>query len=206
MRPRAGRHSGRGGGVGGTSPPRPPVPRRALLLALAASLLAGGILWAARAPADRPDSASWRAVDALVAARHPDVAVVTTDALGAELEGDAAPLLLDAREPAEYAVSHLPGARRADPDASADALAAALADVDRDRPVVVYCSVGVRSAGVAERLGAAGFGDVRNLEGSIFRWANEGRPLATEGGAADRVHPYDAAWGRLLDPARRADL
>ena len=180
--------------------------RRALLVVAAAGLLAGCVWWAARTPADRPGSAAWRAVGALVATHHPGVATVTTDALAAELEGDAAPLLLDARGPAEYAVSHLPGARRVDPDADAAALARALADVDSGRPVVVYCSVGVRSAGVAERLGRAGW-DVRNLEGSIFRWANEGRPLVTAGGvAADVVHPYDATWGRMLRPARRAEL
>ena len=72
---------------------------------------------------------------------------------------------------------------------------------------MVYCSVGVRSAGVARRLRAAGFAEVENLEGSVFRWANEGRPLVAAGGAAtDVVHPYDAAWGRLLRPERRADL
>ena len=191
------------------------VPRRALLLALAAAV-AGGVWWAARSRPARPDSAAWRAVGAMVAARSPDVRTVSTDALAAELDRRPTPLLLDAREPAEYAVSHLPGARRVDPDASAAALADALGGVARDRPVVVYCSVGVRSAGVAERLEDAGFSDVRNLEGSIFRWANEGRPLTRGGGpqtggtqtgeAAERVHPYDAAWGRLLDPARRADL
>ncbi|MDT7855918.1 rhodanese-like domain-containing protein [Rubrivirga sp. S365] len=184
------------------------MPRRALLLALAAAaLVAGGAWWTARSRPARPDSAAWRAVGASLAARYPDVRTVSTDALAAELDARPAPLLLDAREPAEYAVSHLPGARRVDPDASADALAAALGGVDRDRPAVVYCSVGARSAAVAARLADAGFADVRNLEGSIFRWAGEGRPLVGPGGAAtDLVHPYDAVWGRLLDAARRAPL
>ena len=181
--------------------------RRSALLALAAGVLAGAGWWATRSRPARPDSAAWRAVGATVAARYPGVRTVTTDALAAELERRPAPLLLDAREAAEYAVSHLPGARRVDPDASAGSLAAALGGVARDRPVVVYCSVGVRSASVATRLASAGFTDVRNLEGSVFRWAGEGRPLVGEGGAAtDLVHPYDATWGRLLDPARRAPL
>jgi hypothetical protein len=45
---------------------------------------------------------------------------------------------------------------------------------------------------------------VRNLDGSIFAWANEGRPLERNGQPAQLVHPYDALWGKLLDPARRA--
>lgn len=153
-----------------------------------------------------PDSAGWQAVDREVRARYPDVRGLSTEAFAAWL-GDASrppPLLLDARTPAEVAVSHLAGARHVDPDASADALGAALADVDRQRPVVVYCSVGWRSAAVAERLQAAGFRDVQNLEGSIFRWANEGRPVIREGRPVREVHPYDAVWGRLLKPELRA--
>lgn len=183
--------------------------RRPLLWLAAAGLAAAAAALLLSRPG-RPGSATWRAVDAAIAARHPDVPTVTTDALAAELDNGPAPLLLDAREPAEYAVSHLPGARRVDPDADAATLAGALGGVDRDRPVVVYCSVGVRSAGVAARLETAGFSDVRNLEGSIFRWANEGRPLvrggAESGAPADRVHPYNATWGRLLDADRRAEI
>lgn len=184
--------------------------RRTALWITAAAVLAGGVWWALRSRPHDPGSAAWRTVEATIAARHPDVPTVSTDRLAAELDGRPAPLLLDARGPDEYAVSHLPGARRVDPDASAGDLAAALGTAARDRPVVVYCSVGVRSAGVAERLRAAGFADVRNLDGSVFRWANEGRPLVRGGAGSDaaarEVHPYDAVWGRLLDPALRADL
>ena len=175
-------------------------------LVLLVLVAAAGAAWLLLGRADRPGSAAWRAVDRDLATRFADVPSTTPAALAARLAGPSPPLLLDARTEAEVAVSHLPGARRVDPDADAAALARALADVDSGRPVVVYCSVGVRSAGVAERLGRAGW-DVRNLEGSIFRWANEGRPLVTAGGAAaDVVHPYDATWGRMLRPARRAEL
>ena len=154
-----------------------------------------------------PGSAAWRAVDAQVRAAHPDVPLIGTDTLAAWLGQPGAPLLLDARTAREYAVSHLPGAVRVDPDAPAEALADTLAALraDPSRPVVVYCSVGWRSAGVAERLRAAGAGDVRNLRGSIFRWASEGRPLVADGHPASRVHPFDAVWGRLLPPDLRAE-
>jgi hypothetical protein len=39
---------------------------------------------------------------------------------------------------------------------------------------------------------------VQNLEGSIFRWANEGRPVYADGMQVDRVHPFDDSWGKLL--------
>ena len=40
----------------------------------------------------------------------------------------------------------------------------------------------------------------------IFEWANEGRPVVRDGREVEAVHPYDAVWGRLLAPERRADL
>ncbi|MDX1531725.1 MAG: rhodanese-like domain-containing protein [Rhodothermales bacterium] len=144
-------------------------------------------------------SLSWQAVGALVEREFPGVESISTDSLAAWLERPSPPLLLDARQPEEYAVSHLPGAVRVDPDAPAEALADALGGMDRDRPVVVYCAVGYRSAGVAERLEEAGFADVQNLAGSIFQWANEGRVVVRDGEPVREVHPYDATWGRLLD-------
>lgn len=110
-----------------------------------------------------------------------------------EVPGDA--LLLDVRTPEEYTASHLPGARRIDPGADATALS----DVPKDRPIVTYCAIGARSAAFAERLAQAGYTDVRNLRGSIFRWAKEGRPLVNAAGPTTQVHPYDDLWGLLID-------
>jgi hypothetical protein len=46
----------------------------------------------------------------------------------------------------------------------------------------------------------AGYTNVANLEGSIFKWANEGRALVGPGGSPTRaVHEYDATWGGLLE-------
>ncbi len=176
--------------------------RVALALVLLTSAAGAVWFWAGRA--HRPDSAAWRAVDRDLDARFSDVPATTTAALAARLGTPDAPLLLDARAPAEVAVSRLRGARRVDPDADSAALADALADVDRQREIVVYCSVGARSAGVARRLREVGFAHVENLRGSIFQWANEGRPLVRDGRPVAEVHPYNAAWGRLLDPDLRA--
>jgi len=151
------------------------------------------------------DDLTWRAVDRMIAANYPDVPFISTDSLAERLSTPTAPrpVLLDARSPEEYAVSHLPGARRVDP--SADAYPA-LDTLASDTPIVVYCSVGYRSAGVAQALRAQGFTAVANLKGSIFRWANEGRPVYREGAQVSTVHPYDATWGRLLADSLRAPL
>lgn len=138
-------------------------------------------------------------VDGLVWVGHRSVPTISTDAL-AEAMGGPRPLLIDVRPLEEYAVSHLPGARRVDPEAPASALA----DVAVSRPIVTYCSVGWRSAAFAERLIEAGYRDVHNLRGSLFRWAREDRPLAGFTGPTTKVHPYTWTWGLLIDDDRHA--
>lgn len=177
---------------------------RRLVPFLLAAAVAVAVLWLQSDHGVR--SLTWRAVDRDLAARYPGLPSTTPERLAARLAAPEPPLLLDARTPAEVAVSHLPGARRIDPDADAAGLAVVLGEVDPSREIVVYCSVGVRSARVAQRLRRAGFENVEALDGSIFRWANQGRPLVRAREPVEVVHPYNAVWGQLLDPSRRADL
>jgi rhodanese-related sulfurtransferase len=140
---------------------------------------------------------------ALVRSKFPGVPQLRPAKLAAWLadKKKAAPQLLDVREPEEFAVSHLPGAINIRPDASG---AEALAKIDPAKPMVLYCSVGYRSSQLAERLMKAGAKNVSNLEGSIFAWANEGRPLEKDGQPAKVVHPYNRVFGRLLKPEYRS--
>lgn len=115
----------------------------------------------------------------------------------------AAPVLLDVRTPEEWNVSHLPGARRVDPNASVETAADGLS---KETPIVTYCAVGYRSGEMADRLRAAGFANVHNLEGSIFQWANEHRPLVHGDERVSTVHPYNTFWGRLLNDDVRAPV
>lgn len=147
----------------------------------------------------------WSSIKGRIAEEFPQVRQITADELDRWMSkpGAPPPRLLDVREPEEYAVSHLPMALRIDPDAQAGDLPP---DIGKDTPVVVYCSVGYRSAALAQRLQTAGFTNVRNLDGSIFQWANEGRPVLRNGREVREVHPYDSKWGRLLDPPLRARI
>ncbi len=145
----------------------------------------------------------WQALNAAIRHRFPGVSRIRTPELAAWLD-DAKrtpPRLLDVREPAEYQVSHLANAQQVEPGSDPAALG-----LPKDQPIVTYCSVGYRSAKYAQKLRQAGFTNVRNLEGSVFEWANEGRPLVTDGHPAEQVHPYNKTWGLLLDPARRAPV
>ena len=113
------------------------------------------------------------------------------------------PLLLDVRTEEEWNVSHLSGARRVEPNASIEE---ATAGMPRGIPIVTYCAVGYRSAALATKMHEAGFRNVRNLEGSIFQWANEHRPLVRDDKPVTAVHPYSSLWGRLLTDDVRAPL
>lgn len=139
----------------------------------------------------------------LISLRFPGVRWIDRDRLAAWLgeEGGIDVVLLDVRTEEEFAVSHLPGAMRLDPDLEEDDLRrlAPVASLARDATIVTYCSVGYRSAAAARQLARAGFGNVFNLEGGIFGWANSGRAVHRDGKPVAEVHPYDAVWGRLLD-------
>jgi hypothetical protein len=80
-----------------------------------------------------------------------------------------------------------------------------LMDLSQDSLIVVYCSVGYRSSVLARKLQDMGVTRVYNLEGSIFKWANEERPLVRNGDTVQKVHPYDAYWGKLLETKYHAD-
>ena len=151
-------------------------------------------------------SVDWFLLKRALRAKFSDVDWITTQELAAWLHSKErpAPVLLDVRTPAEWEVSHLAGARRVDPEASA---AEAGSGLPKGTPIVAYCSVGYRSGEVARRLRKAGFEHVQDLEGSIFQWANEGRPLVRDGNQkVTKVHPYNATWGRLLHDDVRAKV
>jgi len=136
-----------------------------------------------------------------IRARFPAVRTVSTAELAEWIERPTGvqPLLLDVRAPAEFAVSHLPGAILVSSGAQARERLRARTNAG---PVVLYCSVGYRSADLADQLQAEGFTNLFNLEGSIFQWANEGRPVFRGNARVEVVHPFDDDWGRLLDRRR----
>ena len=151
------------------------------------------------------ESLTWQGTKQLVRTTFPEAPQVSVTVLADTLAGATPPpLVIDVREPEEYAVSHLPGAV----NAQGDALDSLVSEAGDDREVVLYCSVGYRSSREAERLRRQGFDNVSNLEGSIFEWANAGHPLVRGGPESqtptDAVHPFDDEWGVLLEAKRRS--
>lgn len=77
--------------------------------------------------------------------------------------------LLDVREPYEWAIARLPGARHIPLGTLPDRIGS----LDPARETIVYCKSGMRSMAAATQLAAAGFDKVANLTGGISRWSAE---------------------------------
>ncbi|MCC5605324.1 rhodanese-like domain-containing protein [Nostoc sp. CHAB 5834] len=140
---------------------------------------------------------TFKFIKLLIRLQFPNVKEITTKELAQLLLGSAnpRPLVLDARSQIEYAVSHIETAAQIDaliPDL------AVLSTVSKDRPIVVYCAVGYRSAKLAQQLNETGMKCIYNLSGGIFQWANEGRLIFRDDQPTQVIHPYNAIWGKLL--------
>jgi rhodanese-related sulfurtransferase len=91
--------------------------------------------------------------------------------------------LLDVREDDEWAAGHIAGAVHI----PMSGLLARVAEVPRDRDVVVVCKVGGRSAQVTAYLLQQGWSSVRNLDGGVVAWVSAGRDLVSENAAPPTV-------------------
>ena len=74
--------------------------------------------------------------------------------------------------------------------------------IDKQKPIIVYCSIGYRSEKIAEKIKASGFAKVYNLYGSIFEWANNELPLVEMNNKpTQKVHTYNKKWSKwMLNP------
>ena len=109
-------------------------------------------------------------------------------------------LILDARERSEYDVSHLPNAVFVGYN---NFEKKTLDSIAKDRPIVVYCSIGYRSEKIAEKLQKQGFSRVYNLYGSIFEWVNQGNVVVDKNNQpTKKVHTYNKAWSRWVEDGK----
>jgi rhodanese-related sulfurtransferase len=163
------------------------------------TFFSASVLSLSLAAAEQGTTLNWPQVLKEVRQKYSDVAHITGASLDSWLSSPTrqAPLLLDARTPDEYNVSHLRGAHRA---LTKDEALKVLAKAPKNRSIVVYCSVGYRSAKLASQLQKAGFTKVYNLEGGIFAWKNAGRTVYKNDRPTNAVHPYSDEWGALLNP------
>lgn len=107
-------------------------------------------------------------------------------------------LLIDTREREEYDVSKIEGAVFAGfKDFSIKQFSNLV--TDKTQPVVVYCSLGIRSEIIGEKLKSAGYTNVKNLYGGIFEWKNKNfEVIDSEGKNTEKIHAYSKQWGEWL--------
>jgi len=108
----------------------------------------------------------------------PAIAVIEGDEATALVEGGA--VLLDVRTPGEFAGMHIAEASNVPLQALQ---AGSLDGVPKDKStlIVTICGVGKRSYRAAEILAQQGYANVKNIDGGMQRWMNEGRPLRIRG-------------------------
>lgn len=85
-------------------------------------------------------------------------------------------IVVDVRESAEYSAGHLLNARHI----PLGELEKRLSELDKfkDKPVILNCQSGSRSASACGVLRKAGFNNVHNLEGGIAAWEQAGMPIS----------------------------
>ncbi|MCA1666845.1 MAG: MBL fold metallo-hydrolase [Thermomicrobia bacterium] len=99
-------------------------------------------------------------------------------------------LLLDVREPEEYAHGHVPGAINL-PQAE---LAARLDEVPHDRPVQMICQSGYRALRSAQFLAQIGYHNVVNVRGGTAAWRESGNPLAFADTSVGEPRVIESDW------------
>ncbi len=107
-------------------------------------------------------------------------------------------VLLDTRKKEEFEVSHLQNAvwvgyKKFDIGRIQSEIP------NHSTPVIVYCSIGVRSEQIGEKLQKAGYTNVKNLYGGIFQWKDEGNVVVdSTNQTTERIHAFSKQWGKLL--------
>lgn len=118
------------------------------------------------------------------ACADPGYASLPMDAAVPVMQRADHPLIVDVREPHEYAAGHVPGAVNVPLGQVADWAE----DRSKDEPVLVICQSGRRSLEASSELSSRGFTRVTNIEGGFRAWKERGLPVA-------HPEPRDAAPG-----------
>jgi rhodanese-related sulfurtransferase len=107
------------------------------------------------------------AADPLTTAVSPETLLERLD------DGAKAPYVLDVRTADEFVAGHVPGAV----NIPHDQVASRLAEVPKDREVLLYCRSGRRAQLAAEVLAENGYARLEHLQGDMPAWAEQGRPV-----------------------------
>jgi rhodanese-related sulfurtransferase len=105
---------------------------------------------------------------------------------------------LVAREPKAYNVNHFQNAITVGFD-HFDTKKVSSTVKDKNANIVVYCSIGVRSEQIGEKLLKLGYKNVYNLYGGIFEYKNSGgKVVNNQNKVTDSIHTFNKTWSAYL--------
>lgn len=124
-----------------------------------------------------------------------EIPFITVDSLHSHVKDF---YILDARELNEFNVSHIKNALFTGYESFSEQNVKEMLP-DQEKPIAVYCSLGVRSFKIAERLKKMGYQNIYNVYGGIFEWKNRGyEVIDNKGKETENVHAYSRLWGFYL--------
>ncbi len=103
---------------------------------------------------------------------EPPLPEITVEDLKKRLDAKEKFVLLDVREPFEWDIARIPGAKLI----PLGELPSRMSELDSADEIVIHCKSGVRSAKALRQLQKAGFGKLANVEGGILAWADRVDP------------------------------
>lgn len=108
-------------------------------------------------------------------------------------------VLLDTREKVEFETSHIENAICVGYDKFKLKKIKKILPKDKNAPIVVYCSLGIRSEDIGEKLQKAGYTNVYNLYGGIFEWKNKEQSVVNDKGeTTENIHTFNEDWSIWL--------
>ena len=99
--------------------------------------------------------------------KNTNIKLVTPEEMEAILDLEDVQLV-DVRTPEEYKKVHIPNSQNIDftsPTFDED-----ITKLDKEKPVILYCKGGIKSAKCAKKLQEAGFKKIYDLEGGLSKW------------------------------------
>jgi rhodanese-related sulfurtransferase len=107
-------------------------------------------------------------------------------------------IILDSRELQEYKVSHIESAISVGFDVFSMENIFKIVK-NKETPIVIYCTLGIRSEMIAAQLKKAGYKDVKSLYGGICEWKNkEYKVIDSTQKNTNNIHTYSKEWSTWL--------
>ena len=106
-------------------------------------------------------------------------------------------VILDTREKEEFEISHIPKAKYVGyKNFSLQKLDSL--KIPKTSTIVVYCSLGIRSENIGEKIKEYGYPNVLNLYGGIFEWKNNNLEIVNNNKITDSIHTFSKKWSKWV--------